>query len=221
MEEVSLADKNNSLYGEICDIIFEETLYLRHYIGQVLSNTDELNIGMVQVSVPELGWADQSTAPWCAPRQRHSMTIPEVGEWVEVYFMAGDCNRPVYLEMCNDLKKGDNSFCVPSWYKGNPKLRIIYQSPVSQKGIKLDDTQGILTIDAEKLIELFAGSSEPFVLGTKLNTWISNFITTIFNMHTHVFTGTVSGATCAGTTNPPLPTGTAPTDILSTKIKGQ
>lgn len=212
-----MADKTDSVYGMIVEIVRQETLYLRHYMGQVLSQTDELNIGMVQVSVPELGWTTSDLAPWCYPRQLHSMSVPEVGEWVEVYFLNGDMNRPVYITNCTELKKDDNKNCVPEWYVGDPKLRVIYQSPLSKKGIKLDDTQNILTIDEENIV-LIDGSTEPYVLGNKLNTFLTNMITAEIAFHTHPYVDTPIGAS---TTGPPSGPFTSPSDILSTKIKGQ
>lgn len=204
-----MADKTDSVYGMIVEIVRQETLYLRHYMGQVLSQTDELNIGMVQVSVPELGWTTSDLAPWCYPRQLHSMSVPEVGEWVEVYFLNGDMNRPVYITNCTELKKDDNKNCVPEWYVGDPKLRVIYQSPLSKKGIKLDDTQNILTIDEENIV-LIDGSTEPYVLGNKIVTYLTNQIGLL---------NTALGAKLDGSGTPGGLS--APTDILSTKIKGQ
>ena len=51
---------------------------------------------------------------------------------------------------------------------------------------------------------------ESFVKGNTFNTWLSNFITVIYNLHTH-----------AGAGQPPVPLGTAPTNILSSTIKGE
>ena len=62
-------------------------------------------------------------------------------------------------------------------------------------------------------------ATEPFVLGNKLLTWITTFINTIFNLHTHSFVGVAPGVT--STTAVPAPTGTPPTDILSVKIFGE
>lgn len=216
-EVVSLADKTDSVYGMICEIVRRETLYLRHYMGQVLSQTDERNIGIVQVSVPELGWTTGDIAPWCYPRQRHSMSVPEIGEWVEVYFLNGDRNRPVYIANCGELSKDDNKYCIPEWYTGDPKLRVIYQSPTSGKGIKLDDTQNIMTIDSENIV-MIDGSTEPFVLGTQLENYLKNLVDTELNAHTHQYVDTPVGPSM---TNPPSKAMTAPTGILSTKIKGQ
>lgn len=204
-----MADKTNSLHGQICDIILEETLYLRHYIGQVLSQSDELNIGMVQVAIPELGWDTADTASWCYPRQSHRMSVPEIGEWVEVYFMNGDRNRPVYLEACCELKTDDNRYSVPKKYPGNPRFRVIYQSPFSGAGIWLDDDQKTFTLDADNIV-LGEGGTEPFVLGTLLNSYLSNLVTAL-----NTALGTKLDGT--GTTG----TLTAPSGILSTTIKGK
>lgn len=59
-------------------------------------------------------------------------------------------------------------------------------------------------------------ATEPLVLGNKLLTWVQNFITSIFNVHTH--SGVSTGGGVSGT---PVAGGTAPTDILSTKIFGE
>ena len=212
-----MADKTNSMYGMICEIVRQETIYLRHYLGQVLAQTDELNIGMIQVSVPELGWTTADLAPWCYPRHLHSMCVPEVGEWVEVYFLGGDRNRPVYMGFCNEMKKDDSTYNIPVWYTGDPTMRVLYQSPTSGKGIKLNDTSGEMLIDAGTLV-LLEGSTEPFVLGTQLNTFLSNLVNTTFNTHTHIVTDPISGPLVSSA---PTPTGTAPSGILSTVIKGK
>jgi len=213
-----LADKTNSLYGMIVEIVRQETLYLRHYIGQVLSNTDELNIGMCQVSIPELGWTTADLAPWCYARQAHKMSVPIVGEWVEVYFLNGDRNRPVYIEMCTEMKnESDNKNCIPFDYSGDVKKHIIFQSTESKKGIMLDDTQKLMSIDSEK-IEFIKGSTEPFVLGNQLNTFLTNMITAEIAVHTHPYTDTPIGPSVTG---PPSSPFTSPSGILSTVIKGQ
>jgi len=212
-----MADKTNSLYGMICEIVRQETIYLRHYIGQVLSNTDEENIGCVQVAIPELGWTTEEESPWCYPRERHAMSVPLVGEWVEVYFLSGNIDKPVYIGNCGEMKKDDNKNCIPEWFDGYPETRVIYQSPNSKKGIKLNETDGIMTIDSDE-IELIDGSEEPFVLGDKLESYLTDFINNAFNLHTHPYVDTPVGASV---TSPPSVSATAPTDILSEKIRGQ
>lgn len=211
-----MADKLNSLYGQICEIVRQETLYLRHYIGQVISNTDSLDIGMVQVAVPEFGWTDQDNAPWCYPRQLHAMSVPIVGEWVEVYFLSGDINKPVYIGLCNEMRKDDNTRCIPPWYKGDPKTRVILQSPSSGKGIKIDDTTKELLIDAENIL-LIDKSTEPFVLGTQLNTFLTSLEANMTTNYGAIATAINALSPGSYVPTPPV----APTGILSTKIKGQ
>jgi len=59
-------------------------------------------------------------------------------------------------------------------------------------------------------------ATEPFVLGNKFLTWVQNFITSIFNDHTH--NGVTTGS---GISGKPVVGGSSPTDILSTKIFGE
>ncbi|MFW9871946.1 MAG: hypothetical protein ACFFG0_02515 [Candidatus Thorarchaeota archaeon] len=54
-------------------------------------------------------------------------------------------------------------------------------------------------------------ADEPIVLGNKLLTWIQDYITNVFNVHTHPDPS-------SGTTGVPNQTGSAPTDILSSKV---
>jgi hypothetical protein len=201
----------------ICEIVRQETLYHRHYIGKVLSNVDELNIGMCQVAVYELGWDTADLAPWCYPRQAHRMSVPEVGEWVEVYFLSGDRNKPVYMEMCNEMvKESDNKRCIPDAYLGDPKKHIIFQSPTSKKGIMLDDTTKMMSIDSEN-IEFIIGSVEPFVLGNQLNTFLTNLESNMTTNYGAIATAINALAPGSYTPTPPV----APSGILSTVIKGQ
>jgi hypothetical protein len=85
-------------------IVIEQTRYLRHYVGQVVDTNDETNKGMVKVQVAQLGWISPSIAPWCFPRDKRGMIVPKSGDWVEVYFIAGDKNHPVYLGIANEMK---------------------------------------------------------------------------------------------------------------------
>ena len=85
-------------------IIIEETIFLRHYVGEVLDNKDELNQGRVQVALYELKWDEKATAPWCFPRYIQGVRIPVPGDWVEVYFINGKPERPVWLGIASEVK---------------------------------------------------------------------------------------------------------------------
>jgi hypothetical protein len=97
-------DNSRTIRGMIETIVIEQTRYLRHYIGQVVDTGDETNKGMVKVQVAMLGWISPSIAPWCFPRDKRGMIVPKVDDWVEVYFIAGDKNHPVYLGIANEMK---------------------------------------------------------------------------------------------------------------------
>lgn len=146
-------DQTRTLRGAIEQIVREETRYLRHYWGEVLNNTDELNRGRVLVSVPELGWNSEDTGAWCFPRQMHSLSVPAVGEYIEVYFVAGDPNRPAYLGTFADF----DLETVPQSYV-DPSTHILFEDPenttlVQYNGTNLDlgkeDLSGIARIDDE------------------------------------------------------------------------
>ncbi len=194
-------------YGIIREIVQTETIALRHYLGQVVNNLDPDNKGKVQVYIPELGWMTQESAPWCPPRQSHKMDIPDIGEWVEIYFMAGDISRPVYLEMANEVAGQ-----IVAAYSGTPTTKVLYQNTKDGNKIVYDEASQQMDVTFGTL-NIGDGAAEAMTLGNKLNTWISNFVTSVFNVHTH---------TCAAPGSPsgvPNTLGTAPTDILSTVIK--
>ena len=138
-------DQQKDELSIIRTIIYRETRYLRHYLGKVLVNQDEVAKGRVCAQIPELGFGlsaagdDPTTGLWCWPRDRHSMDVPNVGEWVEVYFMAGDPRRPVYLGQASELTGNE-----PAAFDGNPSTRIIFQDPVSGDHIKYNAETGDL-----------------------------------------------------------------------------
>jgi len=60
---------NVDLLDIIREIILNETLYLRHYWGEVKDNNSLASIGLkgyVKATVPEIGWNTSDKAPWCA-----------------------------------------------------------------------------------------------------------------------------------------------------------
>lgn len=125
-------DLTRTTRGAIEQIVREETRYLRHYFGTVLRNDDELNRGRVLASVPELGWNTEDQAAWCFPRQAHALSVPAIEEIVEIYFMAGDPNRPVYLGLPADFV--DN---LPPSYV-DPTTHIVFEDPQEATLIRWD-----------------------------------------------------------------------------------
>lgn len=105
-------------------IVYEETIWLRHYIGEVKSTTDEDRLGRVCVALYDLGFNDASTGVWAAPRDKNSMSIPAVGDWVEVYFVNGDRNRPVYLGVAGEIAQ-----MAPKSYDGKDSTHVLFEDP--------------------------------------------------------------------------------------------
>lgn len=148
----------------IRELIIEETKYLRHYPALVVINIDSENQGRVLVTCDELGWFLPDQGVWAVPRDKHSMSVPNVGEYVEIYFMAGDPVRACYLGKCNELFQQ-----LPTTFDGKPTSHVLFESPLMKKGIKFDDLTGKMVIDFITA-EIGAGATEAMVLGTALKT---------------------------------------------------
>jgi hypothetical protein len=120
------------LLDQIRSVVRDETRYLRHYIGQVIDTDDELTQGRVAVAVIELGWDTAARAAWCWPRQVQGLMVPAVGQWVEVYFVGGDRNRPVYLGLASEVKGH-----TPESYVG-PDSMVVFADPDGKVQITYD-----------------------------------------------------------------------------------
>ena len=140
-------------------IVARETVYLRHYIGKVLANDSSVIVGlsgsgMVQVAIYDLGIDTPDIAFWCYPRDKNSLVTPAVGSWVEVYFINGDRNRPVYLGQANEI-----SGQIASNYDGKPTTQIIFEDNQNQMDIKYDEATGKFEIKSPGQIDIGAGSN--------------------------------------------------------------
>lgn len=212
---MSVNRQNDYLLGAIQEIIRKETMFLRHYYGKVTSNVDSQKKGTIRVTIEEL----QILSPnylVCFPRQNNSLTLPNINDYVEVYFMAGRAEHAVYLYPAAEMQNMANKAATADTF-----LDILYSNPSNAADlISHHKTTRIM-----KILNLFELSqippeikmlngSEPFVLGNQLVTWLTNFITTVFNLHTHP---------TAGTGPPSIPSivGTPPSGITSIDIMGK
>lgn len=133
---------NRTILSSIAEVVLLQTKYLRHYDGQVLETRIENDVLEVKCSVLSLGWYAAETAPWCQARSvNRGSTKPEVDDWVEIYFMNSDMNRPVWLGMQSNL----------SGPKATDTKDIIYEKGASF--IVAED--GVLTLEDEA-IEIIA-----------------------------------------------------------------
>jgi hypothetical protein len=192
VEEHTLA-RPETIYDVIAEIVREETRYLRHYFGKVINNFDDENKGRIKVIIDELGWNTPDLACLANPRQMHGISVPALGEWVEIYFMNGNSGNPVYIGIAMEIQGQ-----LPTKYQFGK--HVIFEMPRRQEGIVFDENMSKMTMDPSKLdintkgdINIdstvgditFLQGTEKAVLGNKLITWLSNFINIFYNAHTH------------------------------------
>ena len=154
------------IYGELVKVVREQTTYLRHYSGQVIDNLDPLNKGRVKANIPELGFISKDLSVWCNARQGHGMSVPKINSWVEVYFLNGNPEFPVYLAL--DSKVAEN---IPSSYTGDVKQHVLFEDPNNSSGVILYDGNGkeLTLLKSGEKITMLEGT-ESFVLGDTLKT---------------------------------------------------
>jgi len=167
-------DNTHSLYGQIVEIIRKETRFLRHYWGEVASNTDIKKKGRILVKIPALGWDTQDKAAWCQSRDKKSMIVPDVGDYVEVYFLEGDPSKAVYLGTAHELDGG-----TPDGYNG-PTDRVIYKD--AKTSITVNKTTGEIRVKGFTVV-LESGDG---------STWLPNVLPNC------LFTGAPHGGTLGG-----------------------
>jgi len=205
---------NDDLYEIIQQMIEEETLYLRHFIGEVAVTNDSLKKGRVKVMIKELGFDTPDLGIWCYPRQSHSMSVPAVKSWVEVYFINGERERPVYLYPATEIIGN-----ILKSYKGDPKEHILFESPENKNhNIKFDSKEKLLT---------FLNGSESFVLGDTFKTEMQKNIDALTQLQLDFASWAVTpldggaalkSTVTAGFLTKPL---TSLANILSKMIKGK
>jgi len=178
-----MSNRRNDEYGEILQIIADETRYVKEYEGKVLDTNDELKKGRVRISIPELGWMLPTESPWVDPEYfGRGCIVPKVDDWVVVYFIAGNMTRPRYRSRTAAITGS-----TPGSYTGVEKnvlfddgtTVIVYDDESKELSIT-GPAKIIVTCDA---IEL-NGNGKKFVTHSELNTALQTFITAL-NLHTH------------------------------------
>ena len=162
-------DNLRDIRGLVISVIKEELKFWKHYIGEVKSNNDSLNLGRVQVTIPELGFFSEDQAIWAFPRQGNSMSVPQKGEWVEIYFIGGDSDRPVYLHYASEVQGS-----IPENYS-EPATRVLFESPKTKENLTYND-------DDKKFV--FNEGEESFVLGDTLKTELQKTVDALTQLQT-------------------------------------
>jgi len=156
-------DPSRTELGIIEEIVRRETRFLRHYAGKVLDNQDPLGKGRVLVAIMELGHSSEDEGPWAWPRYRGGQVTPEKGEHVEVYFMAGDPGRPVYIGKMAEMKDSE-----VRGYEG-PHTRVLFSDETEDMQIVYDEEGKVLKIigaDSGAVVEVTSSGATIEVTGT-------------------------------------------------------
>ena len=188
-------DLDRDFKSLIVRIVRDEVRWMRHYLAQVVDNKDTLSKGRVKVIIPELGFDTAEQGMWCFPRQGNSLSVPLQDEYVEIYFVAGDPNRPVYLHYATEANDKLKNY-------SSPKDRIIFESPETGEYIKYNEENKTLKMSIT-ILNLLAQNGtlkvEMNETGTKLTTgdasaWAPCIIGNC------IFSGAPHGGTPAGIT---------------------
>lgn len=193
-------------HGEVLEVFSEETRFLKTYIGEVLENEDELTRGRCRISVPDLGWNTPAESPWMEPEYfgRGAMT-PAVGDFVAVYFIAGDSNRPIYRSRLGEAKD-----TAPASYEG-PDSHILYED--EDVLIAYDSASKTVTINGAEKITL-NGDARKFVTHKELDDALQLLI---IALNAHVHTSALPGSpTSAPTAAMSLDISAAATETILT-----
>lgn len=97
-----------------------------HYIGQVVINQDPEFKGRINVTVPSLGSLLPNEGVWVYPRDKNSMQVPDIGQWVEIYFLEGNPSLGRYSGIANEV----NLQTVKALL-GNIQNHVIYNDPLN------------------------------------------------------------------------------------------
>jgi hypothetical protein len=173
-----------TLRGYILGIVKQELRYYKHYIGQVRDTADKLNKGRVLVTIPILGWDSPEKGAWCFPRQMHSLSVPAVDEWVEVYFLNGDPNRPVYMGISAEIQD-----MIPDNYS-SPDIDILFEDPENKINVQYDRKADIMTIGKGDHMEA-ARKEDETLSDSSIDSAFFNWLAT----HTHTSAGSGSPTT--------------------------
>jgi hypothetical protein len=171
-------DKVGDIRNLIISIVKDEFKFWRHYIGEVKDNKDSLDLGRVQVTIPEQGFFSQEQAIWCWPRQSDSMSVPLIGSWVEIWFIGGDPGRPVYLGYASEVQEKRKFKNYSS-----PVTRVLFESPKTQENLTYND-------DDKKFV--FNEGDEAFVLGNTLKIELQKIVDALTQLNTDFTTWVVA-----------------------------
>ncbi len=175
---------DKSLSQEIKNLILQETIWGRHYLGKVVEIVDPLQKGRILVIVPFLGLNTPDAGLWCSPRMEHGISTPNVADWVEVYFINWNRNLPVYLTIASEMAE-----MLPKNYDGVPTTHILWESIDGSAYLKYDSLTKILNFISTEID--INGNGHNLIMGDLLQTLMNTLLSNL-----HIFLGTgMAGST--------------------------
>jgi hypothetical protein len=175
-------------------IILNETVWLRHYIGKVLAFAQD-NSGMVQVAVFDLGCDTGDKAFWCYPRDKMGILTPALGDWVEIYFIGGDRNRPVYMGIAAEIADQ-----LPKNYDGKNTTQVLFEDGDNKFHIKYDAAGNAFEIGNSNMLAA-ARETDPTLSNSSTDsafwTWLSAVFTAFSTFVTGLNAGTLTAQALA------------------------
>lgn len=174
---------------------------MNRYIAEVISNTDSLNQGRVQIYIPHImeGW-EKNHLPWAYPDREWSSDIPEVSDKVWVFFEDEKYfQKPFYQNKVQFISSNDQNKTVGSLTGTYPDIKYIQLKNGVSIALNSNDTEcTIVAGDAEIFIDKtgkinFNGNSKQFVTWAELNTALQNMVTAANLLYLTAATGGVKG----------------------------
>jgi len=194
-------------------IIQDELIWYKHYIGKVLNLNDPKKKGRILVGILDLGCFTADIGFWCWPRDKNGIITPKVNDWVEVYFMNGNRDMPVYLGIASEMAN-----MLPKNYDGKSTTQIIFESNNKNFFVKYDEEKIKISIEHKKFHINYDGNKDELEIGSntflsaarkgdkiKSNSVLDNAFFTFLSTHTH--SGVTTGPGISGPpSTPPAPT---------------
>lgn len=169
--------KQNDITDIIEKIIIKSTLYMRHYDGKVVEvkNPDlTTQEGAVKVVIYTLGWYPDEKGCWVYPRFTNSLYTPKAGDILDIGFMEGNPNRPVYYGKTNEY-----NINLPKSYDGKTTTQVIFEDTKNQIRDVFDESNNERNIGKTNF--RYAARKEDATLSNSTTdstywTWIIGFV---------------------------------------------
>ncbi len=156
--------QDGTLEGIILDVIKRHTQYDKTYSGQVVNVIDPLLKGRILCLIPDLGWITPDVGVWCFPRQVNAITTPMMGSYVEIAFLGGDVNWPVYRGVAGEVGLLSG---LPTTWRKLPTHHVLFESPVTKAYMSYDDLLTLFEIFPIGFLKIGLGI-EPMIKGASM-----------------------------------------------------